>query len=125
MLILAYLTRFNTGRVVGNIVTNLEDHIIQGFWEYSTSKAGLLGFMRVARRSTPHQGIRINYVAPHWVRSAIRSAEYEKYLLGKGVQFAEREDVARCMIRIACDRSINGMSSTRGILGSTALRVFV
>lgn len=64
--------------------------------------------MKTARRSSWEQGIRINYVAPCYIRSAIRSAEYEKSLMEKGVVFGEQEDVAACMMRIACDRSIDG-----------------
>lgn len=67
--------------------------------------------MRTARRSSHEQGVRINYVAPHWVRSAIRTPEYQKYLTGKGVEFAEHEDVAACMMRIACDKTVNGKNS--------------
>lgn len=66
--------------------------------------------MKTARRSSWEQGIRINYVAPCYIRSAIRSAEYEKSLMEKGVVFGEQEDVAACMMRIACDRSIDGRS---------------
>lgn len=67
--------------------------------------------MRVVRRSSAEQGIRINYVAPHWVKSAIRTAEYEKWLTQRGVIFSESEDAASCMMRIACDRLINGRLS--------------
>lgn len=64
--------------------------------------------MRTARRSSFEQGIRINYVAPCWIKSAIRSAEYEKFLMNQGVEFGEQVDVAGCMMRIACDKAING-----------------
>lgn len=80
----------------------------QGNWEYTATKYGLRGFMRTARRSSFEQGIRINYVAPCWIKSAIRTAEYEKWLMDRGVEFGEQEDVAGCMMRIACDRSVNG-----------------
>lgn len=65
--------------------------------------------MKTARRSSWEQGIRINYVAPCWIKSAIRTAEYEKYLIDNGIEFGEQADCARCMMRIACDKSINGM----------------
>lgn len=81
---------------------------LQGNWEYTATKYALRGFMRTVRRSSCEQGIRINYVAPCWIKSAIRSAEYEKHLMGLGVEFGESEDVANCMMRIACDRAING-----------------
>lgn len=80
----------------------------QGNWEYTVTKYGLRGLMRTARRSSHEQGIRINYVAPCWIKSAIRSAEYEKFLMGEGIEFEEQEDCASCMMRIACDRTING-----------------
>lgn len=64
--------------------------------------------MRTARRSSWEQGIRINYVAPSWIKSAIRTKDYEQWLMDRGVEFAEQEDVAGCMMRIASDRSVNG-----------------
>lgn len=76
--------------------------------------------MRTARRSTWQQGIRINYVAPSYVKSAIRSAEYEKYLTDQGVEFALPEDVATGMMRLAADRTMNG--KYRGIEGTFGLR---
>ncbi|EOO00845.1 putative short chain dehydrogenase reductase family oxidoreductase protein [Phaeoacremonium minimum UCRPA7] len=81
-----------------------------GNWEYTSTKHGLRGFMKTARRSSWEQGIRIIYVAPCWIKSAIRTAEYEKWLIDRGVEFGEQEDVAACMMRVACDRSINGRS---------------
>ncbi|TDZ14661.1 5'-hydroxyaverantin dehydrogenase [Colletotrichum orbiculare MAFF 240422] len=81
-----------------------------GNWEYTATKYGLHGFMKTARRSSWERGIRITYVAPCWIRSAIRTAEYEKWLVDRGVEFGEQEDVANCMMRVACDKSINGRS---------------
>ncbi|KAJ5811452.1 hypothetical protein N7474_007753 [Penicillium riverlandense] len=79
-------------------------------WQYTSSKYGLRGLMRTARRNSHEQGIRINYVAPCYIKSAIRSANYEAELIAKGVEFAPQEDVALCMMRLATDRSINGHS---------------
>ncbi|KAF4485341.1 5'-hydroxyaverantin dehydrogenase [Colletotrichum fructicola Nara gc5] len=81
-----------------------------GNWEYTATKYGLHGFMRTVRRSSWEQGIRITYVAPCWIRSAIRTADYEKWLIDHGVEFGEQEDVANCMMRVACDKTINGRS---------------
>ncbi|KAG8631825.1 hypothetical protein KVT40_000965 [Elsinoe batatas] len=81
-----------------------------GNWEYTATKYGLRGFMRTARRNSHEQGIRINYVAPCWIKSAIRSVEYEQWLVDRGVEFGEQIDCAGCMMRIAADRSINGRS---------------
>jgi NAD(P)-dependent dehydrogenase (short-subunit alcohol dehydrogenase family) len=79
-----------------------------GNWEYTVTKYGLRGLMRTARRNAWEQGIRINYVAPCWIRSAIRTAEYEKWLEEHGIDFGETEDVAGCFMRISCDRTITG-----------------
>lgn len=81
----------------------------QGNWEYTATKYGLRGFMKTARRNSWEQGIRINYVAPCWIRSAIRTKEYENWLIEHGVEFGEQADCAGAMMRIACDKSINGM----------------
>jgi len=64
--------------------------------------------MRTARRNTWEQGIRINYVAPCWIGSAIRTAEYEAWLTEWGIEFGERVDCAGAMVRISCDKSVNG-----------------
>ena len=64
--------------------------------------------MRTVRRSSWEQGIRINYVAPCYIKSAIRTVETERRLIGKGVEFGVPEDVASCMMRIAADREMNG-----------------
>lgn len=91
--------------ITGSMVAYIDS---PGNWEYTATKYGLRGFMRTARRNSWEQGIRINYVAPCWIKSAIRTAEYEKWLLDRGVEFGEQEDVGACMMRIACDDSING-----------------
>lgn len=91
--------------ITGSMVAYIDS---PGNWEYTATKYGLRGFMRTARRSSWEQGIRITYVAPCWIRSAIRTAEYEQWLIDHGIEFGEQEDVAACMMRIACDKSTNG-----------------
>ncbi|KAH7395530.1 short chain dehydrogenase/ reductase [Cadophora sp. MPI-SDFR-AT-0126] len=81
-----------------------------GSWEYTASKHAVKGLMRTVRRSCWSQGIRINVLAPYWVKSAIRSPEMEAFLLGHGVQMALPEDCVAAMMRLACDRTINGHS---------------
>jgi hypothetical protein len=46
-----------------------------------------------------------------YIKSAIRSPTYEAELISKGVEFAPQEDVAKCFMRIATDRTINGTHS--------------
>ncbi|KAL4951356.1 hypothetical protein BDW69DRAFT_201507 [Aspergillus filifer] len=79
-------------------------------WQYTCTKYALRGLMRTARRSSWEQGIRICYVAPCYIKSAIRSPAYEAELISKGVEFASQGDVAKCFMRIATDRTINGHS---------------
>ncbi|KAM5344100.1 hypothetical protein ACJ41O_012637 [Fusarium nematophilum] len=93
--------------ITGSMVAYIDS---PGNWEYTATKYGLRGFMRTARRSSHEQNIRINYVAPCWIKSAIRTAEYEKWLLDRGIEFGEQKDVASCMLRIATDKNINGRS---------------
>ncbi|KAF2172703.1 hypothetical protein M409DRAFT_16664 [Zasmidium cellare ATCC 36951] len=81
-----------------------------GNWEYTASKYALRGLMRTVRCSSWEQGIRINFIGPNYIKSAIRTPEYEKYLMDLGVRFGEAEDVASCMERLAADQSINGHS---------------
>ncbi|KAJ5687940.1 hypothetical protein N7455_006998 [Penicillium solitum] len=81
-----------------------------GNWEYTATKYGLRGFMKTVRRNSWEQGIRINYVAPCWIKSAIRTKEYEDWLIERGVEFGEQADCAGAMMRVACDKSINGRS---------------
>ena len=90
----------------------------QGNWEYTASKYALRGFMRTARRNTWEQAIRIAYVAPCWIKSAIRTAEYEKSLIDRGIEFGEQIDVSSCMMRIATDKAINGVFYLRPIRSS-------
>lgn len=66
--------------------------------------------MKTARRNSWEQSIRINYVAPCWIKSAIRTKEYETWLIEHGIEFGEQADCAGAMLRIACDKSINGKS---------------
>ncbi|PSR80543.1 hypothetical protein BD289DRAFT_414215 [Coniella lustricola] len=93
--------------ITGSMVAYIDS---PGNWEYTATKYALRGFMRTARRSSWEQGIRITYVAPCWIKSAIRSAEYEQWLVDRGIEFGEQQDVAACMMKIVCDKSINGRS---------------
>ncbi|KAJ9646735.1 hypothetical protein H2204_000427 [Knufia peltigerae] len=81
-----------------------------GNWEYTSTKYGLKGFMKTVRRNSWEQSIRINYVAPCWIKSAIRTKEYETWLIEHGIEFGEQIDCAGAMMRIACDKGVNGRS---------------
>ncbi|KAH8703862.1 short chain dehydrogenase reductase [Talaromyces proteolyticus] len=76
--------------------------------QYNISKWGARGLMRNLRRTTWKEGIRVNLVAPWYVRTPILSKDIQDYLDGKGVGFALVEDSAKAMLKIASDASING-----------------
>ncbi|KAJ9605915.1 hypothetical protein H2200_009764 [Cladophialophora chaetospira] len=81
-----------------------------GSWEYSVSKFGLRGLMRTVRRHGYHQGIRVNYVAPSWIRTTIQSPAVYESLRTKGAEFATVESCIASIMRISCDKTINGHS---------------
>ena len=67
--------------------------------------------MRTVRRSSHSQGIRMKNVATYYVESNIRTAEVQRicrHLLSKGVEFAKGEDCDATVLKIACDRAVNG-----------------
>jgi len=79
-------------------------------WEYSTSKFALRGLMRTVRRQSAHQGIRVAYIAPSYVRTVIQSAEVYEAIKAKGIDFAAIESCLAATMRISCNKKINGRS---------------
>lgn len=78
--------------------------------QYNISKWGARGLFRNLRRTSHRDSIRVNFVAPWYVRTPILSAKVIEYLQGKGVKFATVDDCARAMLNIAADQSIHGRS---------------
>ncbi|ETN38997.1 uncharacterized protein HMPREF1541_07039 [Cyphellophora europaea CBS 101466] len=95
---------FIFGGSVAGFVDNLSS------WEYSTSKFGLRGLMRTVRRQSYHQGIRVAYIAPSYVRTVIQSQQVYESIRAKGLDFATTESCLAAVMRIACDKTINGHS---------------
>ncbi|KEF55110.1 uncharacterized protein A1O9_08763 [Exophiala aquamarina CBS 119918] len=81
-----------------------------GSWEYSAAKFGLRGFMRAVRWHSYHQSIRVAYVAPYYVRTVIQSAETYQGMKDKGVEFATVDSCVAAIMKISCDKEINGHS---------------
>ncbi|KIV80884.1 hypothetical protein PV11_08351 [Exophiala sideris] len=81
-----------------------------GSFQYSASKFGLRGLMRSARRTSWQEGIRVNYIGPWYTKTTILKPQVVERLVSKGVEFAEVEDCTTAVLRIACDKSINGRS---------------
>jgi NAD(P)-dependent dehydrogenase (short-subunit alcohol dehydrogenase family) len=98
-----------------------------GSWQYSTSKFGLRGLVRTVRRTSWSEGIRVNLVAPwsvspdglyrmlfadvyqRYTQTTIMSAAVVERLKSKGVEFSLREDCTAAMLKIATDKTVNGM----------------
>jgi len=76
--------------------------------QYNVSKWGARGLMRNLRRTTWQEGIRVNLVAPWYVRTPILSDAVVGFLQGKGVKFATIDDCKNTMLRIASEKNING-----------------
>jgi NAD(P)-dependent dehydrogenase (short-subunit alcohol dehydrogenase family) len=115
-----------------------------GSFQYSASKFALRGLMRSARWTSWQAGIRVNYIAPWYVdhdtyplheterngmaRNANLSVPYTtrytkttilkpqvlERLVSRGIEFAEVADCTTAVLRIACDKDING-KSLRGL----------
>ncbi|KAM3419581.1 hypothetical protein BST61_g2920 [Cercospora zeina] len=91
--------------MTGSLITYIDS---PANWEYTASKYALRGLLHTVRRNSWEQNIRIAYVAPCYIRSAIRTADWETSLLEQNVPFGETEDVAACFARVATDPETNG-----------------
>ncbi|KAI1270135.1 short chain dehydrogenase reductase [Xylariaceae sp. FL1019] len=78
-----------------------------GFVQYNTSKFGSRGLFRSLRRTSWTEGIRVNFVAPWYVRTPLLSAVSD-YLDSQGVNYASAEDCAEVVLNIASNRTMNG-----------------
>ncbi|KAI0156999.1 short chain dehydrogenase reductase [Xylariaceae sp. FL1272] len=78
-----------------------------GFVQYNVSKFGTRGVFRTLRRTSWKEGIRVNFVAPWYVRTPLLSAVSE-YLDSQGVKWASTEDCAEVVLKVASNRTMNG-----------------
>jgi hypothetical protein len=67
--------------------------------------------MRTVRRQSYHQGIRVGYIAPSYVRTVIQSEAVYNAIQAKGIEFAPIEGCLAAVMRMACDKKINGKQS--------------
>ncbi|EXJ87219.1 hypothetical protein A1O3_04178 [Capronia epimyces CBS 606.96] len=81
---------------------------LPGSIQYNSSKFGVRGLMRSLRRTSWKENIRVNLVAPWYIRTPILPAVVQEYLDNKGVGFALVEDCVRAMLLIGSDQAING-----------------
>ncbi|KAH6995510.1 glucose 1-dehydrogenase [Ilyonectria sp. MPI-CAGE-AT-0026] len=91
--------------LVGSMAAYLE---LEGSIQYTASKAGLRGILRSLRASEWKHNIRVNYLAPWFLKTKILSdAAYEE-LQKNEVEFASFEDAGSLVLRIASDPTVNG-----------------
>jgi len=79
-----------------------------GLFMYQTSKNGILGLMRSMRRILYERDrIRVNCVCPGMTDTAMTSAIIGNFRV-KGGHFQSADDVAKVILGVQCDASING-----------------
>ncbi|KAN0089650.1 short chain dehydrogenase reductase [Hyaloscypha variabilis] len=74
----------------------------------SPQQWGIRGLMRNLRRTAWKESIRVNLVAPWFVRTPILDQGIQDFLDGKGVGFATVDDACTAMLKIASDTTVNG-----------------
>ncbi|KAJ5812284.1 hypothetical protein N7474_008585 [Penicillium riverlandense] len=75
---------------------------------YCASKHGIRGIMTSLRRTVHNQGIRVNMLAPWYVRTPAIPAENQARLSNKGIIWAKSADAATASLHIASDSMLNG-----------------
>ena len=79
--------------------------------EYSASKWGVRGMFRSIRQILPKAGVRVNMVAPGFVKTPLLAASvamYEKL----GVNFAKESDVVEAVVNVVCGTTCSGKAFT-------------
>lgn len=80
---------------------------------YAVSKAGLIGLVRVLAQEWAARGVRVNAIAPGWVRTAMAQPVLEHPELSQGLlreiplgRFAEPEEIAPLAVYLASDAAV-------------------
>ncbi|MCJ1360454.1 MAG: hypothetical protein MMC33_010459 [Icmadophila ericetorum] len=99
------------------LVSSTAAYIDSPFADYQVSKFGVRGFFRSLRHSTPRLNIRLNAIAPHFIRTALVGSIVSTLAAGEPGQNMTFVDIARVVDaaeRLALDESLNGR--TLGVL---------
>ncbi|RMD42182.1 hypothetical protein DV735_g2921, partial [Chaetothyriales sp. CBS 134920] len=76
--------------------------------QYSFTKYGLRAIMKNLRHTELAHGIRVNFIGPWFIKTKILGGGIAERLTEAGFEFAELEDTATALLRIASDPTING-----------------
>lgn len=83
---------------------------LPGAIQYGASKYGLRGIMKNLRVTEHEHNIRVNYIAPWFIRTKIMSDTVIKFLEGRNVEFAAVDDSAGAILRMITDPKVTGRS---------------
>jgi NAD(P)-dependent dehydrogenase (short-subunit alcohol dehydrogenase family) len=91
--------------VKGSLAAYLD---LPGSPQYNMSKAAMRSFVNCIRRTGWQKSIRVNLIAPWFIATPILSKEAITHISGSGIEFATEDDAAAAVLKVACDKSING-----------------
>ncbi|RMZ89588.1 hypothetical protein DV736_g3201, partial [Chaetothyriales sp. CBS 134916] len=74
---------------------------LRGAPQYAFSKYGSRGLMKSLRRTEHVHNIRVNYIAPAYIKTPLLSAAVIDHLENTGIEFATIEDAARAVLKLA------------------------
>ncbi|KAK4893569.1 hypothetical protein LTR27_008036 [Elasticomyces elasticus] len=83
---------------------------LPGAPQYNAAKFAVRGLMNSLKLTAPRQKIRVNVLAPWYIKTPIMSTEVVEKLAGFGVKFAAKEDASSAVLHMASDKSLNGRS---------------
>lgn len=91
--------------VKGSLAAYLD---LPGAPQYNMSKFAMRAYVDCIRRTAWQKSIRVNLIAPWFIATPILSKEAVAHISGSGIELATEEDAAAAVVKVACDKSING-----------------
>ncbi|KAF2209163.1 hypothetical protein CERZMDRAFT_114110 [Cercospora zeae-maydis SCOH1-5] len=76
--------------------------------QYNASKHGVRAIMKSIRRSGPEENIRINLIAPWFIRTSLAPQEFWDEVRASGAEFCDIADAGKAATHLASDQRING-----------------
>ncbi|KAK3075737.1 hypothetical protein LTR53_000675 [Teratosphaeriaceae sp. CCFEE 6253] len=81
---------------------------LPGAPQYNGAKFAVRGYMNSLRLTAPGKGVRVNVLAPWFIKTAIMSQPVINKLEELKVDFAQIEDASSAVLHLASDTSLNG-----------------